>query len=822
MLAYFNNTWTLTEVLFSGLQGAPHPREAVGNLRRPCGWRLTRLVRRLPSRPPGEEAFYRPPYHNLRHPFIFYYAHPAVLYVNKLRVAGILAAGLDEYYETIFETGVDEMSWDDLSKNDMDWPSVAEVTAYRRRVHALMVDVITHHPCLDTATRAAAATSCASLPAWALFMAFEHERIHLETSSVLLRELPLRLVDSPQHWRAPHSSALSPRGGVTQPGRHPQTGVHFPANPMLTFPAGSKVTLGKRALQPSFGWDNEYGAKTMTVPGFRASQFLVTNGEFHAFVVAGGYSCQQFWSDAGWKWRAFRNAKWPPFWVPDGPAGLHAYALRLLFQVVPMAWDLPVVVNAHEARAFCAWRSQTDRLAPGCTYRLLTEPEHHVMRAAATSAGCGVVPSSGDGDLCMSLDSAAMAADGRANLCIAHGSESAVDAGLTRATAREPCPGDTMGNVWQWCEDNFCALPGFSIHPYYEDFSTPCFDGQHSCIQGGSFMSTGDLASRYARFHFRPHFHQQAGFRLAVSLEASDQIVTSCLDAPPPYAAGWVPPRSGQGHQEVHDSAASKERLALTTCLLAAYASPADALGPHADALRGMALEKALQGRKVCAAALARAWSSAATPGATFRRALVIGGGVGDAAFALATTHGCAAVVSLEHSLLMHSAAERLRSGQSIQVQRLDGGDASTSIQVALDPALVGRLQGAVTLRQCDPGCLPPDLGVHDAVLVLDVLDGIPSPRSCLGRMAGPRGAVAVGGVCAVACGHAWRQDVTPQEAWLAPPGSSSVAGIHTALGGDAAFRLLSTEEEVPVLHRAGPRSISLHLLHLSLWQRVH
>jgi hypothetical protein len=87
--------------------------------------------------------------------------------------------------------------------------------------------------------------------------------------------------------------------------------------------------------------------------------------------------------------------------------------------------------------------------------------------------------------------------------------------------------------------------------------------------------------------------------------------------------------------------------------------------------------------------------------------------------------------------------------------------------------------------------------------------------------MAGPRGAVAVGGVCAVACGHAWRQDVTPQEAWLAPPGSSSVAGIHTALGGDAAFRLLSTEE-VPVLQRAGPRSVSLHLLHLSLWQRVH
>ena len=35
---------------------------------------------------------------------IFYYAHPAVLYVNKLRVAGVLSDGLNAYFETIFET----------------------------------------------------------------------------------------------------------------------------------------------------------------------------------------------------------------------------------------------------------------------------------------------------------------------------------------------------------------------------------------------------------------------------------------------------------------------------------------------------------------------------------------------------------------------------------------------------------------------------------------------------------------------------------------------------------------------------------------------
>ena len=45
-------------------------------------------------------------------------------------------------------------------------------------------------------------------PAWALFMAFEHERIHLETSSVLIRELPLRLVREPRWVRPCNCSGL--------------------------------------------------------------------------------------------------------------------------------------------------------------------------------------------------------------------------------------------------------------------------------------------------------------------------------------------------------------------------------------------------------------------------------------------------------------------------------------------------------------------------------------------------------------------------------------------------------------------------------------
>lgn len=80
----------------------------------------------------------------------------------------------------------------------------------------------------------------------------------------------------------------------------------------------------------------------------------------------------------GWKWRSFRNAKWPSYWVGEGPQGLNQFSLRLLFDVIPMAWDLPVCVNMHEAAAFAIWKSNKQ----GKNYRVISELEHHAIRDA--------------------------------------------------------------------------------------------------------------------------------------------------------------------------------------------------------------------------------------------------------------------------------------------------------------------------------------------------------------------------------------------------------------------------------------------------------
>jgi putative 4-mercaptohistidine N1-methyltranferase len=58
----------------------------------------------------------------------------------------------------------------------------------------------------------------------------------------------------------------------------------------------------------------------------------------------------------------------------------------------------------------------------------------------------------------------------------------------------------------------------------YEDFSSPTFDERHNLILGGSFASRGNLAMREARYAFRRHFFQHAGFRYVATKEPARKL----------------------------------------------------------------------------------------------------------------------------------------------------------------------------------------------------------------------------------------------------------------------------------------------------------
>jgi len=63
---------------------------------------------------------------------------------------------------------------------------------------------------------------------------------------------------------------------------------------------------------------------------------------------------------------------------------------------------------------------------------------------------------------------------------------------------------DVVGNVWQWTETPIYPFDNFKVHPLYDDFTAPTFDGQHNLIKGGipvgSRISGWTLAP--SEFHF--------------------------------------------------------------------------------------------------------------------------------------------------------------------------------------------------------------------------------------------------------------------------------------------------------------------------------
>lgn len=396
----------------------------------------------------------------LRHPLIFYYGHTAVFFINKLRVAKLIPERLDADLESMVAIGVDEMSWDDLDEANYDWPSPEQVKAYRDKVRELVDDFIQTAPITLPIKW--------QDPMWIVLMGIEHERIHLETSSVLIRQLPMELVKS---------SALFPIN-------ENQSGS-APSNTLVSV-QGQAVNVGKERDNHLYGWDNEYGHQSNTVHKFKAAKYLVSNHEFLEFIDADGYETEKYWTDEGWGWKQYTQARHPEFWVETDDG----YKYRTMTEVIDMPWSWPVDVNYLEAKAFCNWKSERT----GRPIRLPTEAEWYAMRndLETDQPDWEQAP----GNINLEYGASACPVDIFRSI-LSNGSEIY----------------DLIGNVWQWTETPIDALPGFEVHPAYDDFSTPTFDGKHNLIKGGCYFSTGNYAIKDSRYAFRRHFFQHAGFR---------------------------------------------------------------------------------------------------------------------------------------------------------------------------------------------------------------------------------------------------------------------------------------------------------------------
>jgi len=406
----------------------------------------------------------------LRHPLIFYYGHTAVFFINKLHVAKLIPERLDPRIESMLAIGVDEMSWDDLNDAHYDWPTPAEVLDYRNKTRDIVDDLI-------SSVQITLPIGWDD-PLWIVMMGIEHERIHLETSSVLMRQLPLSLVKPSPLFRDCSDSGDAPNNAL------------LPVN-------GRRIEQGCSRRDTLYRWDNEYGYLETPVANFNASKYLTSNGEFLAFVEDGGYTTRDNWDDEGWGWLQHSQARHPSFWLKTETG----YRYRTIAREIDMPWNWPVDVNALEAAAFCRWKSAQT----GKNVRLPTEAEWFCLREEIPSDQPSWKSAPG-------------------NINLEHGASACPVDRFGTVTKRGEEFFDIIGNVWQWTQTPIDGLPGFEVHEVYDDFSTPTFDGQHNLIKGGSYFSTGNSALKDSRYAFRRHFFQHAGFRY---VEGEEPIITT-------------------------------------------------------------------------------------------------------------------------------------------------------------------------------------------------------------------------------------------------------------------------------------------------------
>ncbi|MDP3307201.1 5-histidylcysteine sulfoxide synthase [Methylotenera sp.] len=648
----------------------------------------------------------------LRHPLIFYFGHTATFFINKLLLAGLLNERINPKFEAMFAVGVDEMSWDDLNDAHYDWPSSTEVKHYRYQVREVIDALIQTAPLtlpIDW-----------SHPWWAIIMCIEHERIHLETSSVLIRQQALELVQPHAVWKACAHSGDAPQ------------------NELVKIPAG-KVYLNKKENAAEYGWDNEYGLHEAHIAEFQASRYLVSNGEFLDFVEDGGYAQDTLWGDEGLQWKNYAEATHPTFWVRKGDA----WRLRLMTEEVAMPWDWPAEVNYHEAKAFCHWKA----LRMGLAVRLPSEDEWYRLYDFSGVADVA------NGKIATS------------NIHLDH--------------AASPCPVtnfrhgelyDVTGNVWQWTETPIYPFSGFAVHPWYDDFTTPTFDGRHNLIKGGSWISSGNETLHSARYAFRRHFFQHAGFRYVVA----DNLAS-------------VP----ASHYE-------------TDKLISEYAE-----FHYGDSYFGVAnFPKTLADIAITA-----------IKGKPARKALDLGCASGRATFELARHFDH--VTGIDFSVRLIDSGIQMAEKGELLYTLIDEGQllsykARTLANMGLD-----KVREKVEFLQGDACNLKPILTNYDLILAANLIDRLYSPKKFLSSV---HERLNIGGILLIASPYTWLEEHTRREEWIggfkqSAENFTTLDGLKEQLGQH--FRLIAAPMDVPFVIRETRRKFQHSLSEVTLWERI-
>jgi ergothioneine biosynthesis protein EgtB len=202
-------------------------------------------------------------------------------------------------------------------------PAMAEVRAYRADVDARITRLLASElPAAQRAELAALVT-----------LGMQHEQQHQELMLTDVKHLLAQSLLRPAYLDAPLPRAAA-------------------AAPLAWLRCdGGLIEIGHDS--DGFCFDNELPRHKQYVAPFALASRLVTNGEYLAFIEAGGYANAALWLAEGWDWVRTQQLAAPIYWFRDEQGAWQEFTLH---GAQPLDLNRPLThISLYEADAYAHW-----------------------------------------------------------------------------------------------------------------------------------------------------------------------------------------------------------------------------------------------------------------------------------------------------------------------------------------------------------------------------------------------------------------------------------------------------------------------------------
>jgi len=311
-----------------------------------------------------------------------------------------------------------------------------------------------------------------------LFLAFEHEAMHLETILYMLVQSKKTIATSglslTMNSFLSSSSLLCNNQELPPPAVMATVdGATFPfginddeKDDFNTTKTSSSSSSSSTTLKSCFGWDNEKPQRMVTVSSFKMQHRPVTNQEYFQFLKS-----KIDTSD----YESYVPAAWGEF--PDG-----CFGVKTIFGLIPFSisglW--PVSVSYDLAHAYAESKG----------LRLPTEFEW--MAARHQFVDNKSLKSSNFGFSSWHPQNVLLSCDTNNNHSSSSGSST------VSSSTQSPMITSLVGDGWELTSSDFDSYEGFQSSELYPGYSSDFFDHKHKVVLGGSWATHPRIALRHS------------------------------------------------------------------------------------------------------------------------------------------------------------------------------------------------------------------------------------------------------------------------------------------------------------------------------------